>query len=345
MKTPISVAQPDAFDVEVEEELPVEEGAFQDIVRDTSPWLLAILFHLALLLVGILIVWAVPPKSVEESFAARVTTQKPMDVKIPDVVQVTDVTTDSPATFSPMQVNSPVPSPVDTPVMTPMQPGALRMVGSPMGNPNGQSQGSGNGDLFTGSTSGMPADTVFVIDASGSLVDTLSFVKTELAKVLNKSDAGMRFNLLFVAGENYNKTLAKNGVVTFMQKDMVAAEPEVVQEAIRWMEQIEPGGSGSTLAAIQAAIAMHPARVVVLSDNITGRGQWEIPSHELLGGVQSQLVQAEAAGHPVLMECYQFVHADPVAAWGEEPVLKQMASLTRADAGYYFISKAVLGLR
>ena len=201
----------------------LEESSVEDILRDSMPWIIAVLFHAALLLITLLIVYRSDPPLEEEPVSPQAVEDKNVDIKPPEpeVVVETEVT-EAPAPFSPTPTPTPTPSP-SVVVAAPAMPGTTFAGGSPGGSPfNGVGTGQTNGMFGGGGGGGNPTDTLFVIDATGSLVDTLDFVKKEIRRYLNaempdSGSEGGQFGIIFFSGAEYNGAVrgSSNGISRF----------------------------------------------------------------------------------------------------------------------------------
>lgn len=195
----------------------------------------------------------------------------------------------------------------------------------------------------------MPKRVVFLVDASGSLVDTLPFVVADLNRLISTDLAkDCAFNVLFFSGDSVNRSLgASQGVTALFGDHLALADPINAAKAGQWMRRVEAGGSGDPLVAIKKAVAMDPEQIQLLSDNITGTGRYEMHQERFMAEVNQVLAAAQRArGHPIQLKTYQFVYPDPLAALGMKPTLLRLVEEAGGhEADYQFITARQLGLR
>jgi hypothetical protein len=73
---------------------------------------------------------------------------------------------------------------------------------------------------------------------------------------------------------------------------------------------IAPGGSSNPVEAIRLAISYRPDLIYILSDNITGSGQYAIDQTQLLEFIQEVKEKSRAA--ETRINTIQFLHRDPL---------------------------------
>lgn len=192
---------------------------------------------------------------------------------------------------------------------------------------------------------------VFLVDASGSLVDTMPFVVQDLGRML---DGGLNercsFNIVFFSGRQMNAALgARDGVAVLFPGGPVKATAAHCVKAIDWIGRIEAGGSGDALAALNRALEMDPDQIHVLSDNITGAGRWEMHQDRFMAAFGQAYAKAVARrqGVPIAFKTYQFVYPDAMEKIGRRPTLLRLVEATggQVAADYHFVSARRLGLR
>ena len=174
------------------------------------------------------------------------------------------------------------------------------------------------GRLRTGSFFGLPAGwrTVYLVDASGSLIDTLPFVQRELERSLLSLDPSQSYAvLLFQDGQ----------VVAAPPGRMAPAGREQTRRTASFVSpeagNLFPAGRADAAAALEAALAMKPDAVVLLSDHVEGRLSPE--------RTRSRLVAlARAAAPGTAIHTVQFVDEPRVPADGGMPTLPLMSALT-----------------
>jgi hypothetical protein len=311
--------------------------AVSDTSRRLLPWAVSLLMHAGLVILAVFLVWSTlaPPEPVRDAVLTDIrkypsmpmapTERTPMDRpstttrKLPE----SERTPESPITCVPTK---PVPwagpnSPTARPASNQFVPSA-EGVGSPV----------------------FPPDTVkarrvvFVIDASGSLIDTLPFVLRELGQVIRSLDASQRFTVVFFRGA----ADPRDRVIEAVAPGLKLATPEIKQRVIEWIapdaHRIVPGGTTNPTEALRVALGYNPGVVYLLSDNITGRGRYELSQAELLADIR-RLNNSRATIHTI-----QFLYPDPLAA---VPGMRGTLQLIAEETGgmYRFVDARALLLK
>jgi hypothetical protein len=154
---------------------------------------------------------------------------------------------------------------------------------------------------FFGAT-GNARRLVFIVDASGSLIDTLPFVLAELQKSISQLRGEQLFTVLFFQGDEVIE--APIGPVGLKQADV-----QTRQRMIDWLDpkqhHVEAQGTSNPLAAVRHAMQLRPQLIFLLSDNITGRGRHRIEPEELLKALD------DLNGSRTKINTIQFLYHDP----------------------------------
>ena len=122
---------------------------------------------------------------------------------------------------------------------------------------------------------------VFVVDASGSLIDTLPFVLRELQKSIRKLSDRQNFTVIFFQGSRAFEVPPrglKQGTATLKQEVIEWIDPEA--------HHVEPGEQTNPLKALGMALGYKPDLVFLLSDNITGQGRYEVDQKHLISEIE-----------------------------------------------------------
>lgn len=198
---------------------------------------------------------------------------------------------------------------------------------------------------------------VFLVDASGSLVDTLPFVLEDLSRMLDtRLEAKKQFNVIFFSGSEVNREIgAVKGLASLFPSQLEPASPANRKKAVEWIQRVEAGGSSDPLSAIKKALDMDPDQIHLLSDNITGSGIWEVHQNkfmeEMLKSYQKAVAKpsrktADGKYARIQFKTYQFVYRDPLEKIGKEPTLLRIVKDTGGKAeDYTFVTARQLGLR
>jgi hypothetical protein len=185
---------------------------------------------------------------------------------------------------------------------------------------------------FVGLSTSNARRIVYVIDASGSMIRTLPIVLDELRRSLERLDPLQSFGILFFQG---NRAVAARGA-----RRLVPARPDEIDRQLAWIdENVIPEGRSNPVSALQAAIDLEPDVIFLLSENITGSGEFEIDADELLRRLDAMNPREGADGRrAVTINCIQFLDPDPL------DTLRRIANEHGGPGGYKFLDRAELGL-
>jgi hypothetical protein len=165
---------------------------------------------------------------------------------------------------------------------------------------------------------------VYVVDASGSLVDSLQYVLPELQHSIHELSEQQHFTILFFQGGHVLETPPAG---------LKPATAYRKQQAAAWMSpsaaNIRAAGTSSPIPALQRALDYKPDLIFLLSDNIAGRGGGCIDPQYLLDQV------ARLNTTRTKINTIQFLYPDPAALSGR-PTLQVIAE--RTGGVYRFVS-------
>jgi hypothetical protein len=186
---------------------------------------------------------------------------------------------------------------------------------------------------FVGISSTNARRIVYVIDASGSMIRALPLVIDELASSLDGLVAQQSFSVIFF---QRNEAL----IVPPAGRLIPATDDEKLR-VLAWIdEQVIPAGRSNPLEAIAAALRLRPDVIFLLSENITGSGEYEIDQDDLLRMLdEMNPLDAETGRRPTQINCVQFLDPDPL------DTLKRIAESHGGARGYKFLDREELGLR
>ncbi|MFN3166070.1 MAG: hypothetical protein ACE37H_03290 [Phycisphaeraceae bacterium] len=309
------------------------------------PWGVSILVHMGLVVLAFFLVWQTivaeerpkqaPQVGISETPSAPVKIESNQPSKDPAsssaaFIPVVDPTMDvEPVTpgFNQPRVKAPVQGDWGE--------------GLKQGPSRGKTEGPGLFDIPPG---GNATRIVYLVDASGSMVDVLPFVINELKRVINQLEPRHEVTVLFFSGEGVFE-VAAGGKATGLR----SADPRFKAEATRWVtldnHAFRAGGRGSkhVKQALTRALSYEPEVVFLLSDNLTGGGlgatQHELFQDDLLGLIAAQNKSTPAARINTL----QFLYEDPLVRAGLRGTLDRIADET--GGAYRFISQRELHLR
>jgi hypothetical protein len=191
--------------------------------------------------------------------------------------------------------------------------------------------GGGTGASFAGTSSTNARRIVYVIDASGSMISHMQIVVDELSRSLEALTPKQSFNVVFF---QQNKALAAPPA----NQLLVANEQEKIR-SLQWIrDNIVPQGRSNPLAALELAINLKPDVIFVLSEGITGSGEFEIDQRDLLARLNELNPRNSSGQRKIQINCVQFLEPDPL------DTLKIIAQQHGGTKGYKFLSRQELGL-
>ena len=327
--------------------------------RPTSPgsgksqadWKTSVLIHGALLTAAVIVVWSTigrdpqsnatasavsPPAALDPRGDASVSAEPFIAASALSGVTQTTITERPRPAAAPTPVTAEIPRAVatepaaDVSVSEPEAPAVLgmpepgqqwpiRMTVPPQDDPF----------VAYGRVYGTPGATriVYLIDASGSLIDTLPFVQVELQKALRSLRPDQSYAVMFLQGDR---------VVEAPPVGMKPASTRAVTHTMQWIDpaagKVIPSGKPDAHAAIRRALAYQPDAVVLLSDGLTGRGQAGLNQR---AKIVSLIDAANTAG--TVFHTVQLSQPDPLATPTRRGTLELIAHLT--GGAYRFVDE------
>lgn len=310
-----------------------DEPLPQDTLTRVLPFTVSFLLHTALVLLALFVVWSAVIQRDEEPViipTARLsaTPGAPLQIK-----QVQRLKADPIArrTVSPMRNKTPIQM-----LTRPHSEASLVGVRGSFGDANPfEATIAGGGELraqFLGS-GGNARRIAFVIDASGSLIDTFPFVIRELKRSISQLGARQQFTVIFFQGDKVIE-VPPPGI------DAKRATSKVKQQVIDWLAQdkyhVTPQGTSNPVKALRQAFKYQPQLIFLLSDNITGQGRYEIDQPRLL----EEIDRVNRSGTKI--NTLQFIYEDPLVKAGLQGTMKLIAQ--RNGGVYRFVSRADLNI-
>jgi len=186
---------------------------------------------------------------------------------------------------------------------------------------------------FSGLSSTNARRIVYVIDASGSMIRSLQIVVQELARSIDALSPQQRFGVVFFQGNE--------ALVVPPEGEMHVATGDEKLRVLEWIDRnVYPRGSSNPLEAIRYALSLKPDVIFILSENITGSGQYEVDQRDLLAMLDElNPVIDEATGRRrTQINCIQFLEEDAL------DTLRRIAERHGGERGYKFLSRDELGL-
>jgi hypothetical protein len=175
---------------------------------------------------------------------------------------------------------------------------------------------------------------VFMIDASGSLIDTMPFVIAALKESIAKLSEEQQFTVLFFQG---SRVIEAGGA------GLKKATFDNRRRVTQWLDpeqgNVVPGGGAQPLDAFKVALAYRPDLIFVLSDDITGTRSHQIDQRELLAGLE----QIRQTSPRTRINTIQFLYPDQLTYTGRKGTLEMISLLS--GGVYKFLDGKELGIQ
>jgi len=353
-RRPSQAQQVSHSDRAIDDEWTGDESEVGEEIRATitalMPWGISILAHVGLIVIAFFLVWQTIMKQEHQPV-------------IPKLSQSPEVSTPSVAVEEPMQQETGGGAAFAVEI-APVEPVEIKTVGNDFSAPKlitgesfseldgryeGPKKGKPDGPIF-GDTSA--DEIVFLIDASGSMVDVLPFVINELQRVVNEMQPRVVNNrpiypeatVIFFSGAGVHEVPGGGGVKGL--RPMTSAFKAQVRE---WVSldnfNYATGGRGNLYveSALTRALSYKPQLIILLSDNLTGGGQGAT-QHELMQDDLIKLIHKHnKANPPARINTIQFLYEDPLVRHGLQGTLKRIADESGGESD--FVSQSDLNLR
>ena len=305
-----------------------------DVMINFMPWIISLLVHAGIVLLTLFLVWSTIEHGKQENTIIPIAElskrpNAPLQVQKSNKVSTPTKTQQRRTTQVTRQTQSLLTSKVNTKM--------IGVIGSPQANNSPFEQimraaGSGEPQFFGTGGGGNVGSIAYVIDASGSLIDTLPFVLTELKRSILQLDQSQKFTVIF-----FQANLAIE--VRSPRRGLRRATPKNKQLVIDWLDnssEVVPKGGSNPIKAIKLALQYRPDLIFILSDNITGTDKYEVDQRHLL----DEIMKANTAHTKI--NTIQFIYRDKLEQYGLEPTLDL---ISQQNAGRYkFLDSRELGI-
>jgi len=315
-----------------EEEQPVSAGAeVNDALRLMLPWVTSVLFHLGIIVLTLFVVWStmgpeedkniVPVAKLSEnpgSELSQAQQTEPQNARSQREVRTEEVESEQ---SMDQQLEMESESEME---LVGVSGGGGGGNPAPFGT-TGQQNTELSAEMF--GTGGNARKIAYLVDASGSLIDTLPFVIRELKRSINELSEKQQFTIFFFqAGE----------AIEVPPRRWKRATAEMKSEVADWISleagNIVPRGATTPIPAVKAVMRYNPELLFILSDNITGQGRYEVDQRKLL-----ELLDKHNPDRQMKVNCIQFLYPDP---------LNTLKTIAEEHGGNYtFVKESDLGLQ
>lgn len=328
-------AAPSPVDAQVEEEDPTAGDEAYDMMMSLMPWGVSFLLHVGLVILMIFIVWSAAIKNEEEKIIvpSAVLSKKPGTPLRQKTTRRPSKTRRTAArravSRSPSQTQSDIAAPAK---------GQMKIIGAlggGGGKPSAFAAVSGGGASFETQFFGLGGNArkiIYIVDASGSLIDTFPFVIMELKRSISELKDAQSFTVIFFQGEDH---------IEVPPPRLKKATSENKLKVIEWVDpaggNVIPTGLSNPVKAITRALQYQPELIFLLSDNITGQGRYEVDQKQLLARIE----HANSRSRTVI-NTIQFLYPDRLTQWGLKPTLEEIAEQHKGQ--YTYIDGRELGI-
>jgi hypothetical protein len=312
-------------DEPAEEQPPPERSP---LLLEAGPWLISVVIHGGLVVLTCFVIWRQVVEREQSDVVPALelgqTAEAPLQLRETELER--ERAAESPEATAGESTDSPEPSSeLEAEVET-----ETELIGSEgaSGNPAPFGTASEAGQEEQVKFFGLKGDArrvVFLIDATGSLIDTLPFVIEELKRAIQRLSPQQEFTVIFFRGENvFDQSVIE---VPVPAPGWKSATRQVKASVADWIDlgagNVEPGGKATPVEAVERALNYEPDLVVLLSDDITGSGPTAIDQQQLLEKIE------ELSAGRVRINTIQFLYRDPLAeAPGKEGTMKLIAERT-----------------
>lgn len=202
---------------------------------------------------------------------------------------------------------------------------------SPFGK--GLSTAMGPASSFVGN-GGNGARVVYLIDASGSLIEVMPLVVMELKRSIHALTPQHSFTVIFFQGSEPRE-------VTVGPRGLKKITPEIKKQVCDWIDcdagNIVPSGRSNPVKAIKLALSYQPDLIYLLSDNITGKGRYEVDQRQLLRAIQ------DANRGNTKINTIQYFRPDPLTEQGMTGTMELIAN--RSKGNYHYVDGRRLNIQ
>jgi len=168
---------------------------------------------------------------------------------------------------------------------------------------------------------------VYVVDASGTMMLYINSVFNELERSLRTLHPKQEFGVVF---------FKNNKAISVPPKGKLAfANASNINKAMAWMrEKVFASGKSNPVVALKSAVRLKPDVIYLLSEDITGAGEYVVLAEELLAEIDKlNPIDKRNGGRRVQINCIQYLSQD------KNGIMEQIAAIHGGDDGYTFIER------
>lgn len=302
------------------------------VLLSLLPWGISILFHVGLVLLAIFVVWStIDPLNQEDEVIIPIARLSPTP-GAPLTMKTTKKKIKSKQrvmTKSVRKMPTNLSNKVDAKIPLIGAAGGAPGKASPFGT-TVRTESGARATMY--GSGGNAKRIAYIIDASGSLLDSMPFVINEIKRSVSELSDKQSFTIIFFQGER---------AIEVPPNGLKKATSDLKQRVIDWIDldsgNVIPKGRSNPVKAIQLALRYKPQLVFLLSDNITGHGKYETNQDRLVKEIK------KANSGNTKINTIQFLYADPLSRVGLKPTLELISESTGGI--YKFVDGRELGIQ
>jgi hypothetical protein len=296
----------------------------------SAPWVTSLILHGIMIIIGLGVVWTIRYTRLLEPVTAVVSPDvppAPMSFRNPGE-------TESAATLVTPLTPPATPQPLPPLPTAPIAPAPLSMpsTGDELALP--VDDRPADEARFAGTSSGNARRICYVLDASGSMRLRFAVVVDELLRSIDRLRDDQQFAvILFQRGDVLIPPVTR-------RPTLLSPTEENKRAVAAWLNSVVAAGRTDPIPALDAAIRLRADTIFLLSNDITGSGQYEISQPDLLAELERlNPVEPRTGRRAAIINAIQFLDSDPL------DTLREIAERHGAGEGSYnFISRTELAL-
>lgn len=167
----------------------------------------------------------------------------------------------------------------------------------------------GRAVTFGGLGASSVRSVVYVVDGSGPMVTSLPIVLAELERSVSRLSPTQRFGVVI-----FRRLGDGSPAVESFAPALMRATPSARVLLRDWLAAVEPAGRSNPLSGLEAALALKPDAIFLLSRSIqrSGGGVWDAGPEATLARLdQINPIDPATRRRPVLIQTIQFLDEDP----------------------------------
>lgn len=315
----------------------VEEEEVRDEVKKTvlglMPWAISLTVHAAVVLMAVFVIYTIQmPREREREIVPLANL-----VANPGSLSQTQ-TEQTERSAARRNTQTPETTPSQTEIQSPQvttstviaATGGSSSMANPFDGDTGDTASPFAGARMFGEHGGNVRRIVYMVDASGSLIDTLPFVINELNDAIGRLSGEQSFSVIFfqdaapggfieVPGVDRNNRAIRGGLRPATTRNKTIVREWLAANQFNIIPQGRSDPRTALVPALRAATSWNPELIFLLSDNIIGQQHYEINRADLVEAVTSM------AGGRIKINTIQFIYPETL---GGVPTLRQIADKT-----------------